>query len=108
MIVRKKEIKKYQLEEESWKRRIFITVVSLCSINISLLIFFSVAAEFDFSKISAYFLIPLITLISSPLIYYLRFCIREYRISNNLRNSITLNGLLNTLNEEECTKINAA
>lgn len=93
MDIRKKIIRKYQLEVYSWRRKISYMVVSICAIQISLLIFFFVAAEFDFSKISSYSILLLNTSISSPFIWYLRFCIREYRTSNNLRNSVTLSRL---------------
>ncbi|MDG1728845.1 MAG: hypothetical protein P8I04_03100 [Algibacter sp.] len=105
---KRKLIKKYQLEMKRWQRKILITVFSISVINCLLLSIFFFGSVLPTTAASPYFIFTIITLISSPSIYYLRFCIREYRISNACRNSLKLNNFVFRKDENKLPRTNAA
>lgn len=104
----KKAIKKYKLETKSWQRKILVAVISISVINCFLLSIFFFGSVLQRYTPSPYFIFTLIALVSSPLIYYLRFCIREFRISNTCKNSLKLNNLVNRENRNRFPRTKAA
>ena len=104
---RKKVIKKYHSEIKDWRKKILITVISICVINFALLLIFFGLALLNYTY-APYLIFPIITIISSPLIYYLRFCTREYRMSNICKNTISLNSLEKIETRNKLPKTNVA